>query len=146
MNLIAIGSDHAGYALKETIKRSLLEQGYSVEDKGCDGPDSVDYPDYAEAVARRVAGSDGVTGVLICGTGIGMCMSANKIRGIRAALVHGEFEARMSKEHNDANILCLGARTLASDVALNLVRTFLAAEFQGDRHARRVGKMMALES
>lgn len=142
---IAIGSDHAGYQLKETIKSHLAGSGVEVDDLGTTGEASVDYPDYAAAVARQVASGASDLGVLVCGTGIGMAISANKVRGIRAASVESLEAARLSRAHNDANVLTLGARITPSDLALGIVRTFLATPFDGGRHQRRVDKITALE-
>ena len=142
---IAIGSDHAGYRLKETIKSSLLDSGHAVEDAGTGSEASVDYPDFAAAVARRVVSGAVDRGILICGTGIGMAMAANKVDGARAASVGDLESARLSREHNDANILTLGARITQPDLALAIVRVFLETPFLGGRHQRRVDKIMALE-
>lgn len=138
---IAIGCDHGGFALKSSIVSLLQELGHDVEDLGTDSADSVDYPDYAKAVCGKVV--DGVCdrGVLICGTGIGMSMVANKQQGIRAALCHEIFTARMSREHNDANVLCLGERVIGPGLALEVVRTWVNTEFGGGRHQRRIDKM-----
>ena len=143
---IAIGSDHAGYGLKESVRALLQDLGHVVDDRGTHAPaPSVDYPDYAEAVARSVAAGQADRGVLVCGTGIGMCMTANKISGVRAALCHDHYTARVSREHNDANVLCLGGRTTGLEVALEIVRTFLETPFAADRHAARVDKIRRLE-
>jgi ribose 5-phosphate isomerase B len=142
---IAIGSDHAGYRLKETIKSNLLDSGHAVEDAGTDSEASVDYPDFAAAVARRVVSGDVDRGILICGTGIGMAMAANKVDGARAAAAGDLESARLSRQHNDANILTLGARITPPDLALAIVRLFLETPFDGGRHQRRVDKIMALE-
>ncbi len=142
---VVVGSDHAGYKLKEAVKAFLLSKSYSVDDLGCSSTESVDYPDYARAVARAVAAETGTMGILICGTGIGVSICANKVPGIRAALCHKEYETEMSRNHNDANILCLGARTLDGDEAIHLVETFLNTEFEGGRHLRRVNKIKAME-
>ena len=138
---IAIGCDHGGFALKSIIVSLLQELGHDVEDLGTDSADSVDYPDYAKAVCGKVR--DGVCdrGILICGTGIGMSMVANKQKGIRAALCHEIFTARMSREHNDANVLCLGERVIGPGLALEVVRTWVNTEFGGGRHQRRIDKM-----
>jgi ribose 5-phosphate isomerase B len=142
---IAIGSDHAGYQLKELIKARLERAGEAVEDLGTTSEASADYPDYAAAVARRVAAAESDRGILICGTGIGMAIAANKIRGIRAASVESLEAARMSRAHNNANILTLGARITPADLALEIVRTFLDTPFDGGRHQRRIDKIGALE-
>jgi ribose 5-phosphate isomerase B len=142
---IAIGSDHAGYRLKETIRASLLDSGVAIEDVGTNSDASVDYPDFAAAVARRVVSGASDRGILICGTGIGMAMAANKVEGARAAAAGDLESARLSREHNDANILTLGARITPPDLALAIVRVFLDTPFEGGRHQRRVDKVMALE-
>jgi ribose 5-phosphate isomerase B len=142
---IALGADHAGYRLKETIKSRLLESGFTLDDVGTDGEASVDYPDYAAAAAERVVSGACERGILICGTGIGMAMAANKVNGIRAAAAGDLESARLSRQHNDANVLTLGARITPPDLALAIVRLFLETPFAGGRHQRRVDKVMALE-
>ena len=142
---IAIGSDHAGYRLKTTITSSLLDSGVVIEDVGTDNEASVDYPDFAAAVARLVVSGAVDRGILICGTGIGMAMAANKIDGARAATAGDLESARLARVHNDANILTLGAQMTGPDVALAIVRVFLETTFAGGRHQRRVDKVMALE-
>jgi len=142
---IAIGSDHAGYRLKEAIKLQLFDSGFSVEDVGTDGDAPVDYPDFAVAVARLVVSGACDRGILICGTGIGMAMAANKVDGVRAAAAGDLESARFARRHNDANILTLGARITAPDLALAIVRLFLETPFEGGHHQRRVDKVMALE-
>lgn len=142
---IAIGSDHAGFALKEKIKKWLQEQGYAVSDFGCFSAESCDYPDFAEKVAKEVAKDRNTIGILFCGTGIGMCIAANKIKGIHAALIHNEFTGKSAKEHNNANIICLGARVINFATAKKAISAFLNAEFQGGRHSRRVKKIKRLE-
>lgn len=142
---IAIASDHAGLAMKTELVAALVELKLEVEDLGPADSASVDYPDYAKKVADAVAGGKASLGVLICGTGIGMSISANKVHGIRAALCHTEFEARMSRAHNDANVLCLGQRVTGNGVARGILEVFVKTAFEGGRHAARVGKMTALE-
>ncbi len=143
---IAIGSDHAGYEAKETIQRWLEEMGYEPVDLGTENGESVDYPDFAEEVARYVAEDEGDRrGILVCGTGIGIGIAANKIPGIRAATCHDEFTAKMSRAHNDANVLCLGSRVLAVDRMRPIVEEFLRTEFEGGRHQRRIDKIRRLE-
>jgi ribose 5-phosphate isomerase B len=143
---IAIGSDHAGHDLKQMVRALLAEMGHAVEDRGTTSASaSVDYPDYALAVARDVASGSAERGILLCGSGIGMSITANKVPGIRAALCHDHYTARVSREHNDANVLCLGGRTTGSEVAFEIVRTFLETPFSGGRHARRVDKIRTLE-
>lgn len=141
---IAIAADHAGYALKEVIKRALGSPPAQVDDLGTDSDASVDYPDFAAGVAALVASGACDRGILICGTGIGMAMAANKVRGVRAATAWSIETARLAREHNDANVLALGARVLRPDVAVALVRTFLETPFAGGRHKRRVDKIDAL--
>ncbi len=143
---IAIGADHAGYELKEKIKQHLIAAGYKVSDDGTDSHDSVDYPDFAHKVGEEIIGKKADLGVLVCGTGIGMALSANKMHGIRAANVTTEFEAQMLREHNDGNIIALGARVVDEEQAFKLVDVFLKTEFAGGRHQQRVDKIMAIES
>lgn len=145
MMLIAIGSDHGGFHLKEEIRRYLEEQKISCRDFGTYSTDSVDYPDISRSVAAAVAAGECARGIIICGTGIGVCIAANKIKGIRAALCHDTFSAQMSREHNDANILTMGERVVGPGLALAIVEKWLATDFSGGRHARRVDKIMQLE-
>jgi ribose 5-phosphate isomerase B len=142
---IALGADHAGFELKEKIKQHLLAKGITADDRGTDSPDSVDYPDYARVVGEEVASKQADRGILVCGTGIGMSMGANKVPGIRAAKVNSESEAQLSREHNDANVLALGARVLDEATALSIVDRWLETPFLGGRHQRRVDKIMAIE-
>jgi ribose 5-phosphate isomerase B len=135
---VAIGCDHGGIDLKKDIIAVLRELGHEVEDQGCNSSDSVDYPSFARAVSTLVQDGECERGILICGTGIGMSMAANRIPGIRAALCHEMFSARMSREHNDANILCLGARVTGPGLAQEIVRTWMTSDFSGGRHQRRV--------
>ncbi|HSL93849.1 MAG TPA: ribose 5-phosphate isomerase B [Bacillota bacterium] len=141
---LAIGCDHAGVGLKRDVMAFVRDLGYEISDMGCDCVASVDYPDYAYKVAAAVSRGDYELGILICGTGIGMSISANKVRGIRAALCGDTFSARSSREHNDANVLCLGQRVVGPGLALDIVATWLESTHLGGRHARRVDKMMAL--
>jgi ribose 5-phosphate isomerase B len=143
---VAVGADHAGVALKADILRALREMQYACEDLGTTGDGSVDYPDYAERVARGVASGEYDRGILICGTGIGMAIAANKVAGVRAAPVSEVDVARLAREHNDANVLALGARLIGRERALELVRVFLETPFAGGRHDRRVAKIVALET
>jgi ribose 5-phosphate isomerase B len=145
MASVALGADHAGWELKEALKAWLIDQGHQILDFGTHSPDSVDYPDYAAQVAEAVAADKVGTGVLVCGTGIGMAIAANKVPGVRAATCGDLYTARMSREHNDANVLALGGRLLAPDAAVEILATWLAASFQGDRHRRRVTKIAELE-
>jgi ribose 5-phosphate isomerase B len=143
---IAIGSDHGGYDLKEHLKRLLDELEVQYDDFGTRSPDPADYPDIAEPVARAVASGRFERGILICGTGIGMSIAANKIPGIRAALLTDVETARLSREHNDANIMTIGGRTTPVDRARDIVRTFLQTRFDGGgRHSRRIHKIAALD-
>ncbi len=135
---IAIGSDHGGFELKEKIKPLIVELGHDVEDVGCYSMDSVDYPEQAKAVSKMVAEGKADRGILICGTGIGMSLAANRCKGIRAALCHELFTARMSRKHNDANILCMGGRVIGPELAKEMVKIWLATEFEGGRHKRRI--------
>lgn len=143
---IAIGADHAGYALKELIKGRLAATVDQVADVGTDGDAPVDYPDFAAAVGALVASGRCDRGILVCGTGIGMAMAANKVHGVRAAAVGDLESARLCREHNDANVLTLGARLTAPDLASAIVHTFLETPFAGGRHQRRVDKIMAVEA
>lgn len=142
---IALGADHAGFELKEKIKLELTRLGHSVADLGTNSGESVDYPDYAARVCRQVTGGQAARGILVCGTGIGMSMSANKLPGIRAANACSEAAARLSREHNDANVLALGARLLEEGQALSIVRVWLETGFLGGRHQQRVDKIAELE-
>jgi ribose 5-phosphate isomerase B len=142
---IAVGADQGGYELKQPIVDFLVDQGHEVSDLGIHRLESVDYPDVAETVARAVAAGEADRGIVICGTGIGVSLAANKMRGIRAALCTDCYMARMAREHNDAQILCLGGRVVGRGLALDIVQVFLTSEFQGGRHARRVNKIMALQ-
>lgn len=142
---IALGSDHGGYNLKEEIKQWLAEKDYSFEDYGTYSTESCDYPDIALTVAQAVASGDCNLGILVCGTGIGVSIVANKVPGIRAALCHDTFSAKASREHNNANILTLGERVVGRGLALEIVETWLGATFSGGRHQRRVDKIMALD-
>ena len=142
---VALGADHAGYRLKEQVKRLLDDLRVPYEDFGTSSDQSVDYPDFAAEVARAVSAGRVDRGILICGSGIGMAIAANKIPGIRAAPVANIESARLSREHNDANVLTLGARLTPPDEALAIVRTFLVTPFAGGRHQRRIDKIAALE-
>src|SRR5438876_9722959 len=142
---MSIGADHAGFFLKERLRQKLIADGHDVADRGTDSEQSGDYPDFAAAVARDVSGGVSERGVLVCGSGIGMSIAANKISGVRAALGTSEEQVRMVRAHNDANVLALGARTLDPSSAERMVDAFLQAEFQGGRHARRVALISALE-
>ncbi len=142
---VFIGSDHAGFAVKGFVKELLEKRGYEVEDLGTYSSERVDYPDYAAKVARAVAENPGTWGVLICGTGIGMSIAANKIKGIRAAEVHDYYTAQMARAHNDANVLCFGERVVGPGVIESIIDAWCSTEFEGGRHVGRVAKIMALE-
>jgi len=141
--IIALGADHAGYPLKTRIKQALVEAAYPVLDCGTNGEESVDYPDFARCVSQAVAGGAARFGVLICGTGIGMSMAANRHPAIRCALAHDATTARLGRAHNDANVLALGARTTGEDEAMDALRAFLETDFEGGRHQNRVAKLGA---
>ena len=145
MTVVALGADHAGFHLKEAVKTWLVGHDYRVLDFGTDSTDSVDYPDYAAAVATAIAEGQAARGVLVCGTGIGMAIAANKISGVRAVQCVDAASAKISRQHNDTNVLTLGARTTAEGVAVSIVETWLGAAFEGGRHTRRVDKVSALE-
>jgi len=142
---IALGADHAGYQLKDQIKQHLAAKGFELRDEGTSSPESVDYPDFARAVAHDVSERHAELGILVCGSGIGMAIAANKVDGIRAANVTSQLEAQLSREHNNANVLALGARILQPEEALRIVDTWLATPFAGGRHERRVEKIAAIE-
>lgn len=142
---IAIASDHGGVDLKAEIINFLKSENYDVKDFGTNSKESCDYPDYALKVAEAVVGKEFDFGILICGTGIGISIAANKVPGIRAALCSDTFSAHATREHNDANILTLGARVLGTGLALDIVKTFLNSKFEGDRHQDRIEKITAIE-
>jgi len=142
---IAIGSDHAGFDLKETIRVFLEEKGIDVKDFGTHSEERVDYPDYAFPLSESVAKGDEDFGILICGTGIGMSIVANKVKGIRASLCSDVYSAHSAREHNDANILCLGGRVLGEELAKEIVNAWLNASFLGGRHKRRIDKIASYE-
>lgn len=143
--MIAIGSDHGGFDLKCSIIKYLKEKNIEFIDVGCFDTNSVDYPDIAYDVCDKIISSKCRYGILICGTGIGISISANKIKGIRAALCHSEYDAKMTRKHNDANVLCMGGRTTGVEIALAMTDNFLSTEFEGGRHEKRVKKISALE-
>ena len=145
MMRIALGCDHRGFELKQAIMQFLSESGCSYHDFGCYNTDPVDYPDFARVVGKAVAFGEFDHGILICSTGIGMNIAANKIKGIRAALCCNTFMAQRARKHNDANILCLGGENLELDSALEIVKTYLSTDFEGGRHIRRLEKIRALE-
>ena len=140
--MIAVGCDHAGYELKNELIRHLKDRGFEVEDLGTYSTESCDYPDYAKKVCEEVVSGRAEKGLLVCGTGIGMSIAANKVRGIRAAVLTDEFSAQATREHNDANVLCLGARVLDTERAVKLLDIFLDTPFsEGANHIRRIGKL-----
>ncbi|WP_027339908.1 ribose 5-phosphate isomerase B [Halonatronum saccharophilum] len=142
---IAIGSDHGGYNLKEKVKVLLDDLGFEYKDFGPANTDSVDYPDFAQEVSFGVSRGAFERGILICGTGIGMSIAANKVKGVRAALCHDLFSAKATRQHNNSNILAMGERVIGSGLALEIVKTWLGEEFEGGRHQRRVDKIFKLE-
>ena len=142
---IAIASDHGGLEYKNKIKKHLVTKGYDIIDEGTNSNESCDYPDYAKKVGSLVVSGQVERGILLCGTGIGMSIAANKIKGIRAALCSDTFSAHATREHNDSNILCLGQRVIGESLALDIVDTWLNAEFQGGRHQNRIDKICELE-
>ncbi|MGA9466624.1 MAG: ribose 5-phosphate isomerase B [Exiguobacterium marinum] len=143
---IAIGADHGGFNLKKEIVALLEELGHEYKDFGTHSAESIDYPDVAIPVAEAVAAGEFDRGILICGTGIGIGIAANKVKGIRAALVHDSFSAKATRQHNDSNIMTMGERVIGPGLALDLVTTWLDTDFEGGRHSNRVGKMSAYES
>ena len=145
MKRIAIGCDHRGFGLKEPIAAFLQNEGYGYQDFGCHGTEPIDYPDVAREVGQAVASGSFDQGVLICSTGIGMCIAANKVKGVRATLCHSVFSAQRARQHNDANVLCLGVEDADTSLVLEIVKAFLTTDFEGGRHARRVNKIGALE-
>ena len=142
---IAIGADHAGFSLKEQLRLKLAGEGYEVVDFGTDSPESCDYPDFAQSVGRDVAQGRSDRGILVCSTGIGMAMAANKVDGVRAAPAESADEVTFTRRHNDANVLTLGAKYLDAQRAMELIDIFLKTEFAGGRHARRVAKIAQME-
>ncbi len=138
---VAVAADHAGVGLKSLVQETLAELGYQVSNLGTDGPESVDYPDYAETLAAALKDGTASLGVLICGTGIGMSIAINRHKHIRAARCQDVTDARLAREHNDANVLVLGARTIGAETAKDCLRAFLATKFEGGRHQRRIDKM-----
>lgn len=143
--MIALGADHGGYKIKEAIKSHLIRNGFEVKDFGTDSNESVDYPIYASKVAEAVASKECSTGIICCGTGIGVSIAANKVNGIRAAVVTNDFCAEMARRHNDANVLCLGGRVVDEDMAVHLADIFLNTPFDGGRHLNRVCMIKDME-
>lgn len=138
---VAIACDHTGFQLKSKLKEQLVTKGIEVIDLGTDSEDSVDYPDFGFAMAKALSDDRAETGVLVCGSGIGISMAANRHPDVRAALVHDALGARMSRLHNDANVICFGGRMIGEEVAMDCLNIFLETDFEGGRHARRVGKL-----
>jgi ribose 5-phosphate isomerase B len=143
---IAVGSDHAGFELKEQVESMLVESGHDVTDVGTDSDESTDYPLHAEAAAKLVASGEAERAVLVCGSGVGVSIAANKVGGVRAVNAHDPDEAEMSRRHNDANVLALAGRRLSTDDARAIVERFLATEFEGGRHQRRVDQISDIEA
>ena len=143
--MIALGCDHGAFALKEALKKHLEEKGLAFEDFGTFSEESCDYPDFAAAAARAVAQGRCDRGIVLCTTGIGVCITANKVKGIRCALVSDLMSARLTRQHNDTNMMALGAGVVGEKLALEMVDVWLSTEFEGGRHQRRVEKIMALE-
>ena len=142
---IAIVCDHGGYRLKEVLKASMIAQGYEVIDFGTNSEDSVDYPDYAYKAAKAVADKECERGVVVCGTGIGVSIVANKVDGIRCALVHDLFSAKATRQHNNTNMIAMGGRVIGEGLALEILNTWLHTDYEGGRHDQRIEKMMAIE-
>ncbi|MBQ7254753.1 MAG: ribose 5-phosphate isomerase B [Oscillospiraceae bacterium] len=143
---LAIACDHGAYTLKETVKKHLTEKGYEVEDFGTHSLDSCDYPDFAGPAAQAVAAGDCEKGIVLCTTGIGVSITANKVKGIRCALLHDLLSAKMTRQHNDTNMMAIGAAITGEKLALEIIDTWLTTEFEGGRHQRRIDKMMAYEN
>lgn len=143
---ISIGADHGGFALKEAVKEHLLQRGFDVEDCGTYSEESCDYPDYAVPACEAVTSGRARFAILVCSTGVGISMAANKVRGIRAALCSDSYSAKYTRLHNDANVLCLGGLIVGKGLALEIVDRFLDTEFEGGRHQRRVNKIMEIEA
>lgn len=135
---IIIGCDHAGYNMKKYLISELTKQGYDIDDVGTNSTDSVNFADFAKAVAEKVSSTPEAKGILICGTGIGMCIMANKVKGIRAALVHDLFSAKATREHNNSNVLCMGARIISESMALEIAKVWLQTKFLGEKYAKRL--------
>ena len=146
MSVIAVGADHAGFELKETIVAHLLSNDYQIIDCGTYSQDRVDYPEFGAAVANAVVAGEAERGIVVCGSGIGIVMAAGKIAGIRAATVHDMTTARMTREHNDANVIGIGARMVGEQTALDIVDAYMQASFEGGRHQQRVEKLASLEA
>ena len=143
---IAIACDHGGYKLKEVLKKAMESQGYEVVDFGTNSEESCDYPDYAYKAAKAVANKECEKGVVVCGTGIGVSIVANKVHGIRCALVHDVFSAKATRQHNDTNMIAMGARVIGEGLALEILNAWLHTDYEGGRHDARIAKMMAIEN
>ncbi len=144
--VIAVGCDHGGYELKDYLVEELNKMGYQVLDMGTKGPESVDYPEFAAKVAKAILNGDAPKGILVCGTGIGISMAANRFRGIRAALCTSVEMAKLTREHNNSNIIAMGGRTTSKELALEMLNTFLTTEYEGGRHERRVENIDNVEN
>jgi ribose 5-phosphate isomerase B len=143
---IALASDHGGFELKEIVREYLTEKGYEIMDLGTYNTDSVDYPDYGLKAGQEVAAGNADRGIVICGTGIGISISANKVKGIRCALCHDVYSAEMTRAHNDSNVLAMGGRVVGRDLALRIVKAWVESDFEGGRHARRIDKITEYEN
>ncbi len=143
---IALASDHGGFELKEIVREYLTEKGYEIMDLGTYNTDSVDYPDYGLKAGQEVASGNVDRGIVICGTGIGISISANKVKGIRCALCHDVYSAEMTRAHNDSNVLAMGGRVVGRDLALRIVKAWVESDFEGGRHARRIDKITEYEN
>ena len=146
MKTIVLGADHGGFELKNTIKSHLESKGYTVIDVGTNAPDSCDYPIFASHLCKKIQNGEADLGILVCGTGIGMSMAANKHKGIRAACCSDTFSARLTRLHNNANVLCIGARVVGAGLGIDLVEEFVNAEFEGDRHIKRLSLIEDIEN
>ena len=142
---IVVGSDHAAYELKEAIKEKLINEGHEVIDVGCDSPESVDYPKYGHAVGRTVASGEAERGIAVCGSGIGISIACNKVPGIRAALCTSVEMAEMCRRHNNANVVCMGARMISQELAFDIIDTWMTTEFEGGKHLRRINEIEDLD-
>ena len=142
---IVVGSDHAAYELKEAIKEKLIGEGHEVIDVGCDSPESVDYPKYGHAVGRTVASGEAERGIAVCGSGIGISIACNKVPGIRAALCTSVEMAEMCRRHNNANVVCMGARMISQELAFDIIDTWMKTDFEGGKHLRRINEIEDLD-
>ena len=142
---IVVGSDHAAYELKEAIKEKLIGEGHEVIDVGCDSPESVDYPKYGHAVGRAVASGEAERGIAVCGSGIGISIACNKVPGIRAALCTSVEMAEMCRRHNNANVVCMGARMISQELAFDIIDTWMTTDFEGGKHLRRINEIEDLD-